>query len=444
VASSVENFKEVRHNLDRRIAQVQNLWDFFFDMFLQRRGVYKPFLKRCDGVVGDCYKLFFRRLGQADPWTRTPPLCYLEKAFSPATIRRGVRFLRRVPIPVTNPFPVIKIPYDCMASPWMLASLIHEVSHNIHGDVPHMWQRTRALIYRTLQKSGIPKEQAAIWSFWHKEIFADLLGILFGGPAVVRSLMDMMSRPRHIVMRFKPHDSHPTPYLRVLISTYTLGKLGFTRESEKMSKEWKNRYPLSKGHKIPVRLVKTASQVIPIVIRTLLWTPYTELGDRRVVDLVSHSRKTHDRVLMGSRDLLAGRRVRGLAKWLIISAAVYAFERQPDKAKLIKRALFRSLNGKRVLTTSSPPATRVIRTIRPDTIKKRIVVFSRWPRVIYRRPRTRIIYRRPKTRIGYRRPKTKITYRRPRRRRPRLKVKKTPVIKLRRKRTPAVLKKRVG
>jgi hypothetical protein len=424
--SPFENFKEVRHNLDRHIVPVQSFWDFFFDMFSQRKSIYKSFLRRCDGIVSECYKLIFNRLRKPNPWTSTPPLCYLEKAFSPATTRRGVRLSALSPVRITNPFPVIKIPYDRIANPWTLTSLIHEVSHDIHGDIPNFWQRTRLKIYKTLRKSGIPKEEAAIWSFWHKEMFADLFGILFGGPAVVRSLMDLMSRPRYIVMRFKPHDSHPTPYFRILINTYTLGRLGFSREAEKMSREWKSRYPLSKSHKIPARLLRTASKVIPIVVRTLLWTPYAELGGRRAVDLVNYSKKTHDKVLIGTKELLAGRRVRGLAKRLIISAAVYAFERRPDKAKVIKQALFRSLNGTRALTAVSPPATRAIRAVRPDTTKRRIVVFSRWPRVIYRRPKTKIIYRRP------------------RRRWPRLKVKKTPVIKLRRRRISADLKKRVS
>lgn len=347
VASSLENFKQVRHDLDRRIARVQNLWDFFFDIFSQRRGVYASFLRRCDDVVGECYKLVFNKLEKPNPWTGTPPLCYLEKAFSPATIRRGVRFLSRVNVSTTNPFPVIKIPYDRVAIPWTLTSLVHEVSHNIHGDIPNFWQGTKLNVYRTLRRAGIPKQDARVWSFWHKETLADLLGILLGGPAVVRSLMDMMSRPRDKVMGFRPNDSHPTPYLRVLISTYTLGRLGFAKDAARMQREWKKRYPLTKGHRIPKNLLKTAPRAIPIVVRTLLWTPYRQLGGKRLVELVNYSKKMHRRVLAGSTKLVVGDRSAGLPKRLIISAAVYAFERCPDKAKAIRRAVFRALDSAR-------------------------------------------------------------------------------------------------
>jgi hypothetical protein len=396
VTSSVENFKELRHKLDRRIVSVQNLWDFFFDMFSQRRGIYASFLRRCDGVVGECYKLVFNRLGKPNPWTRTPPLCYLEKAFSPATIRRGVRLRSRYSVPVANPFPVIKIPYDRVANPWTLTSLVHEVSHNIHGDIPNLWQRTRARIYKTLRKEGIPEEEAKVWSFWHKETLADLLAILLGGPAVVRSLTDLMSRPRYIVMRFRPHDSHPTPYLRILISTYTLGKLGFPKEAEKMEQEWKMRYPLSKGHQIPEGLLKAASRVIPLVVKTLLWTPYGELGGKRLVELVNYSKRTHRRVLSASRELLAGRVPAGLPERLIISAGVYAFQMRPESAKTIRRVLFKALGERRALPVATPSAVRTV--LQP--VVKRIPrpMVKRWllPRL---RRRRALAWKRPKVRL---------------------------------------------
>ncbi|MFX0201196.1 MAG: hypothetical protein ACFFCW_34190, partial [Candidatus Hodarchaeota archaeon] len=197
----MEGLVNKRQNLDRRLVSVQHLWDFFFDMFSQRKTIYEPFLRRCDGIVGECYRLIFNRLGEHYPWIKTPPLCYMEKAYSPATVRRGVRFFQRAGLMTANPFPVIRIPYDRISTPWQLAVLVHEVSHNIHGDIPDLWQRTRIRIYKVLRKGGIPKELARTWSFWHKETLADLLSILFGGPAVVYSLLGLMSRPRRIVMR---------------------------------------------------------------------------------------------------------------------------------------------------------------------------------------------------------------------------------------------------
>lgn len=366
-----ETFKEVRHDFDRRVVAIQNVWDFFFDIFSQRHSIYSRFLRRCDNVVDECYVLVFRRLALPKPWTKTPPLCYLDKGFSPATIRRGVGLRTRGPLSAANPFPVIKIPYDRIANPWTLTSLHHEVSHDIHGDVPNLWRRTQVNIHRALRRAGMGRNVAQVWGLWHKETLADLLGILLGGPAVVRSMMDQFSRPRRIVMRFRPHDSHPTPYLRIFINTHALRRLGFPQDAAELERKWKARYPLAKGHRIPDDLLKTAPRAIPIVVRTLLWTPYPELGGKRLVDIVNYSREAHSRVLAGAQALIEGRTPTGLPKRHVISAGVYAFERNPDKARTIRRALFKALD-RRPITEPAPvsPAKRPNRPV----VKRRTVV----------------------------------------------------------------------
>lgn len=368
--ASLETFKEVRQDVDRQVLAIQRVWDFFFDIFSQRRSIYARFLRRCDNVIDECYVLVFRRLALPKPWRKTPPLCYLEKAFSPATIRRGVGLIRRGPLSAANPFPVIKIPYDRIANPWALTSLHHEVSHDIHGDVPNLWRRTEVNIHRALRRAGMGQNVAEVWRLWHKETLADLLGILLGGPAVVRSMTDKFSRPRRIVMRFRPHDSHPTPYLRVFISTHALRRLGFSQEAAELERKWKARYPLAQGHRIPKNLLKTAARAIPIVVRTLLWTRYSELGGKRLVDIVKYSREDHSRVLAGAQSLIEGRTPTALPKRHIISAGVYAFERRPDKARTIRRALFNALDDRR---TINPAAVSPVKRAKQRVVKRRTI-----------------------------------------------------------------------
>jgi hypothetical protein len=439
ITTPFKNVKELRHRIDRQIVKIQNYWDFYFDILSQRRNIYNSFLKRCDGVVGECYNLIFNRLEKQNPWTKSPPLCYIEKASSPATLRRGVLMFKKTNLFVANPFPIIKIPYDRVPIPWTLTSLLHEVSHNIHGDIPNLWQRTKLQIYKTLRKKGFPKEVARTWSFWHKETLADLLGILFGGPAVALSLMDLLSRPHHMITSYRYNASHPNPYLRVFISAFALKRLGFTEEAKRMERQWKLRYPLTKGYKIPEVILRTAPKVIPIVVNTLLWNPYEVLGNRKLVDLVSYSKKTHHKVLAGSRELVKGRKIWTLPKRLIISSGVYAFKQRPDLARVIRQTLLKSLNGKRISTTVVTPS--IIKKIRVPAKKKKNIVVHRishkWPR----KKRIVIVRRRPKLRPR----KLRVLRRRRRlpavlRKRPRLIIPKRG--RIIRRRRPVILRKR--
>lgn len=355
--SALETFKEVNHEVDRQFVAVQHIWDFFFDIFSQRRSVYAAFLRRCDSVVDECYALVFRELPIGKPWTETPPYCYLEKAFSPATIRRGVGLLPRGPFAAANPFPVIKIPYDRIGNPWALTTLHHEVSHNIHGDIPGLWQRTQIEIYRALRRAGMEKSVAKTWARWHKETLADTLGLVLGGPAVVHAMMDLFSRPRRIVMQFRPHDSHPTIYLRVFVSTHMLRRLGFSAEANDLERRWTKRYPLDQGHRIPKPMVETASRAIPVVVGTLMWKRYSELHGRRLVDLVRYTPRVHEAVLAGARMLGEGRPPSMLPRRHVISAGVYAFEQWPDKARVIRHAMFEALDRGRDGSSVTPMPT---------------------------------------------------------------------------------------
>lgn len=145
-----------------------------------------------------------------------------------------------------------------------------------------------------------------------------------------------------------------------------------------MERAWKERYPLSKGHRIPRTILETAPKVIPVVVKTLLWTPYPELGGKKMVDLVSYSKRMHRAVQAGSRRLLKGSTPADLPKRLIISAGVYAFRKEPDRAKQIRSALLKALDGPRDSIPVTTPA--VIRKPIRSAGRKKIVIIHRLPR----------------------------------------------------------------
>ena len=80
------------------------------------------------------------------------------------------------------------------------------------------------------------KDVIDTWSTWHKEVYADLIGILLIGPSYVASIMDVVGRPANSVAQFSKGAVHPTPYLRILINTMLLRLIGFDQEATRYEK----------------------------------------------------------------------------------------------------------------------------------------------------------------------------------------------------------------
>ena len=78
----------------------------------------------------------------------------------------------------TNPFPVIRIPWD-RDNPWQ-SVFLHECAHNLQADMRIWHENGVAVAKRVLTVSGDPR-LSAVYARWHKEIFADLAALLLGG-----------------------------------------------------------------------------------------------------------------------------------------------------------------------------------------------------------------------------------------------------------------------
>ena len=116
-----------------------------------------------------------------------------------------------------NPYPVVQLPYHRLVNPWTLGAVHHEVSHNLQSDLD-LWQEVPRRINRRLRQAGMGPMVSRTWTRWHKEMWADLCGLLLGGPAIVASLLDVVARSPRTTKFFNPAGVHPTPYLRVFIN----------------------------------------------------------------------------------------------------------------------------------------------------------------------------------------------------------------------------------
>ena len=198
--------KQRAHNM---VQMVERVWDFYFELFGQRQSQFGNWLLSCDRIALDCYQVAFLGVGKAKSIPAPPPFCYMRTGFSPATFRRGVR-LRSLGANL-NPFPLIQLPYHRLVNPWTLGAILHEVSHNLQNDLG-LARVIPVAIGRRLREAGLGRFVASVWQRWNRESFADLSGLLLGGPAVVGSLMDVIGRAPAATLAYSSRGPHPTPY----------------------------------------------------------------------------------------------------------------------------------------------------------------------------------------------------------------------------------------
>src|SRR4029453_4201022 len=95
--------KDQAHTL---VCAIEQIWDFYFELFGQRQTRFGPWLLSCDRIALDCYQVAYLGLGKARSIPAPPPFSYMRTGFSPAPFRRGIP-LRRLGQRL-NPFPLIQ------------------------------------------------------------------------------------------------------------------------------------------------------------------------------------------------------------------------------------------------------------------------------------------------------------------------------------------------
>jgi hypothetical protein len=330
--------KERAHNWVRRIEQV---WDFYFELFGQRQSQFADWLVSCDRIALDCYQHTFLGLGVAKSIPAPPPLSYMRTGFSPATFRRGIP-LRRLGQQL-NPFPLIQLPYHRLVNPWTLGAILHEVSHNLQNEIGLASTLPRTIARRLLQH-GFPPAVASIWTRWNRETFADLSGLLLGGPAVVASLIDVIGRSPATVTGYSPRGPHPTPYIRLFISTECLRRMGFPEEASHFERAWQRVYPNPRvGNILPV-LLNTFRDAVKVVVDTICYQPYRELGDKRLSEVIRFAPKEQQMVEEAARRLAAGNDPGVVPERFLIGASRFALDQRLARPGVITENFYRELS----------------------------------------------------------------------------------------------------
>jgi hypothetical protein len=272
-----------KENAGHAVKYIEKIWSFFFGLFSQRQSQYASWLLAADRIALDCYQAVYTGLGKARSVPTPPPLALMETESTPSTFRRGVRLSKLGQL--QNPFPIVQLPYHRLVNPWTLGAIHHEVSHNIQSDLD-LWYEVPRRILSRLTGAGIHPVTARTWARWHKEIWADLSGLLLGGPACVASLMDVVGGSPKATLAFSPAGVHPTPYLRVFINLELLKRLGFPQEAAELHRLWSNMYPSARQSNIPRPILKSFPQASSLVVDTICFQPYHQLGGKSLADVI--------------------------------------------------------------------------------------------------------------------------------------------------------------
>lgn len=330
--------KETTHDAVRAIEKV---WDFYLGLFGQRRTRFGDWLVSCDRIALDCYQDYYINLGKSRSLPAPGPFSYMRTGFSPATFRRA--------IPLTalgkqkNPFPLVQLPYHRLVNPWTLGAVLHEVSHNLQNDL-ELETAVPRNIARRLLAAGFPADVAKIWAQWNRETFADLSGLLLGGPAVVASLMDVVGRSPESVTAFSAGGPHPTPYMRLFLSTALLRRMNFIDEARRHEHAWRRMYPRPESGTIPKAILQSFPQAVPVVVDAICFDKYDSLGPKSIAEIVRFGEKELRMMEEAAVRLAKGTDPGILPERFLIGAARIAVDRRLAPPESITHNFYQELS----------------------------------------------------------------------------------------------------
>lgn len=323
--------------VEREIDRARRAFGMFFEVFSQRGSAFAPALAAHDAIAADCYAAVRGSSPQIFSGPLLKPVCYMEHGYSPATMRRGVT-LRRL-LGETNPFPVIRIPWD-RDNPWQ-SVFLHEVSHNLQADLGLWFENQNAVGERMTRAIGDPLI-TTIYRRWHKEIFADLAAVLLGGTASVWGMMDFLAHPAPRVLTYRPGGAHPTGYLRVPMLAEMLRRMGFGAEADRVERVWRTLYNPASGHRMPDRLLSLGPRTIPHVVDEIVFQPRRSLAQRALVDIIRFTRNDEREIRRGAARLVRGVVPSDLPPRFLVSASRHAIglgASAPHISRLVVRHL---------------------------------------------------------------------------------------------------------
>ena len=337
--ANLTRFVTVKDEAHQWVQSIEKVWDFYLELFGQRQSRFGNWLLACDRIALDCYQHSFVNIGIAKSIPAPGAFSYMRTGFSPATYRRAIP-LQKLGLQL-NPFPLIQLPYHRLMNPWTLGAVLHEVSHNLQNDLG-LDKAIPNTIEQRLLEQGLPRSVAHTWKRWNREIYADMSGLLLGGPAIVASLMDVIGRSPEHTTSFNESGPHPTPWLRTLISCELLRRMGFAEEAADYRRAWLRLYP-EPGDSIPKAMLKTFEDANAIVVDTICYRRYEQLGNKALAEVIRFAPKEQAMVEEAARRLAAGNDPGVVPERFLIGATRVAIDRGYARPGVVTEHFYRDL-----------------------------------------------------------------------------------------------------
>jgi len=221
---------------DRQMVFARRLWEFYREKWDQRddRGLSEV-LTAADEIVWSCYRPPFDHSGEP---LRAPPLPYIVSDFSayavattnvPPQLRSEDRLLRQTVEEL--PVPLIGLPYVCVAQPWWLTLVGHEVGHHVAytvygGAIPAMISDLVAAAARALGGEAGSEER---WRRWSHELFADAYAVAVVGAAHVWLLRELLYGSDEAMTR-DDASAYPPALVRIASAVAVMEEMGVASE----------------------------------------------------------------------------------------------------------------------------------------------------------------------------------------------------------------------
>ena len=342
-AASLGAFARAKDSAQTQTQLTEKVWMFYFNLFDQRTGPFRDQLLAMDRIALDCYRACYMGLGKARSIPTPPPMAYVEAGYGPATYRRGVKLTKLGKR--ANPFPLVKLPYHRLVNPWSLGAVPHEIGHNLQNDLS-LWPVAPTLIGERLAAVGIPPGVIKVWKRWHKEIYADLIGVLLIGPTYVTSLFDVVGKAPELVAQFSASGVHPTSFLRPLINTALLKRIGFASEAEAFEEAWRRLYAPTVARRLPPALWSSFPYAAAETVKALCFDRHDAYGGKALAD-VTRFRKQDVVVAREAAERLATGANPGIVpERFLICAARDALERKLAPPERIAANFYAALIGR--------------------------------------------------------------------------------------------------
>jgi hypothetical protein len=307
VDQALENAAQGDHVLAESISteltilELHRIWEFFRSkLALRYVPWFENYLLAADEFAWSCYAPCLQ-FTQAEVG-KEPPLVFLNGGSSPFTVPRGGAYaaenvpgesmrtkefeqaLRCIPIPVIGiPWFQVKHLPDALV-------IGHEVGHDVKQDLG-LAPTLASLLEKAFDTNSVPDRRRRAWHAWTEEVFADLYGVLAGGPAFVAALIDfLVGDPRLVATEWKTDSnwgSYPTRALRVLLACAALEQCGFDEETVgSLRKRWTDVYDR--------HALTEFEDDVPLVACALVKGPYQALGGKPLTALLSFPPQHYD------------------------------------------------------------------------------------------------------------------------------------------------------